>query len=69
LALRQKVNILQELKKRGYNTYRIRKENLLAQSTISDLNNDLVRMDARVIDRLCSLIGCQPGDLIEYVPD
>ncbi|MCL2310949.1 MAG: helix-turn-helix transcriptional regulator [Firmicutes bacterium] len=69
MALRQKVNILQELKKRGYNTYRIRKENLLAQSTISDLNNDLVRMDARVIDRLCSLIGCQPGDLIEYVPD
>lgn len=26
-------------------------------------------LNARSIDRLCALLDCQPGDLMEYVPD
>lgn len=30
-------------------------------------NNELVRTDT--INELCALLKCQPGDLMEYVPD
>lgn len=29
--------------------------------------NEPVRMD--IIDRLCEYLDCQPGDLIEYIPN
>lgn len=27
------------------------------------------RIDVSVINRICAALNCQPGDLIEYVPD
>lgn len=30
-------------------------------------NNELIRSDT--INQLCKLLGCQPGDILEYVPD
>lgn len=30
-------------------------------------NNEYVALS--VIDRLCEVLNCQPGDLIEYVPE
>ncbi|MEN6460810.1 MAG: helix-turn-helix transcriptional regulator [Syntrophomonas sp.] len=32
-------------------------------------NNTITRMDLSVLDRLCVALNCQPGDLLEYVPD
>ncbi len=29
----------------------------------------LQRLDIGVLDRLCASLNCQPGDLIEYLPD
>ncbi len=31
-------------------------------------NNSITRMDLSVLDRLCTALDCQPGDLLEYVP-
>ncbi len=63
--LKYKIDIMEQLKSKGYTTYRIRKENLLAQSTITKLNNGIV-VSNDVIDVLCRLLNCQPGDLLEY---
>lgn len=30
-------------------------------------NRELIRSDT--IDQLCRLLNCQPGDIMEYVPD
>ena len=30
-------------------------------------NGELIRSDT--IDQLCRLLSCQPGDIMEYVPD
>ena len=27
------------------------------------------RVNTDTIDRLCALLGCQPGDILEYTPD
>jgi putative transcriptional regulator len=26
-------------------------------------------LDYRTVNKLCALLNCQPGDLMEYVPD
>lgn len=57
------------LKEKGYTTYRIRKEKLLGQATLTALRNGTGGLDAKTLDRLCCVLGCQPGDLMEYVPD
>ena len=68
MPLRFKINILDALKEKGYTTYTLRKENLLSQSTIQKLRtgNGLAWEN---IERLCALLECQPGDLIEYAKE
>ena len=63
-----KIDILHELQEMGYSTYRIRKENLLSQSTITKLNQGEM-IGINVLERVCSLLDMQPGNIIKYVPD
>lgn len=63
-----KMDILQSLREAGYSTYKIRKENLLAQSTLQKLRNG-EPISWENIEAICRLLNCQPGDIIEYVND
>lgn len=68
MPLRYKINILAALKETGYNTNRIRTEGLFSQSTLQKLREGK-GLSWENIERLCALLECQPGDLIEYVPE
>ena len=57
------------LKEKGYSTYRIRQEKLIGQGTLTALRNGTGGLDAKTMDRLCTVLGCQPGDLMEHVPE
>lgn len=57
------------LKEKGYSTYRIRQEKLIGQGTLSAIKNGTGGLDAKTIARLCEVLECQPGDLMEYVKD
>ena len=57
------------LKERGYTTYRIRKEGLLGQSTLTAIKNGKGGLTEKSIDKLCQVLKCQPGDLMEYIED
>ena len=68
MAIRYKVDILAELKKKGYSSTRIREEKLIGQSYLQQLRRgELVSW--KTLDTICSLLECQPGDLIEYVEE
>jgi len=68
MPLQFKIDILETLKEKGYSSYTLRKENILSQSTIQKLREGKgLAWDN--IERLCMLLDCQPGDLIEYVKD
>ena len=68
MPLRFKIDIVEALKAKGYNTNRIRKEKLLSESTMTKLRrNEGVSWEN--IETICKLLGCQPGDIIEYVED
>lgn len=32
-------------------------------------NGKVTRVDTTVLDRICSALNCQPGDLITHIPD
>ena len=57
------------LKEKGYSSYRLRKEKLISQSVLQKLRTGEGIIDSRTINRLCSLLDCQPGDIMEYVPE
>jgi putative transcriptional regulator len=61
--------LFQMLKEKGWNTTRIRKENLLGQRTMTALRHGTGGLDHRSIAKLCKALDCQPGDLMEYVDE
>lgn len=68
MPLQYKIDILPALKEKGYNTNRLRQDKLLSESTIQKLREK--KSVAWVnIETICKLLQCQPGDILEYVPD
>lgn len=66
--IRYKCNIIELLKDKGYSTYRIKEEKTFNQSQLQQLRtNKLVTQET--LNKLCYLLHCQPGDLLEYIPD
>lgn len=42
----------------------------LARNTVTELYYDRAKMVAfETLDKLCGALNCQPGDLIEYLPE
>ena len=66
MAIRYKVDVMAALKEKGYSSTKIREEKLIGQSYLQQLRHgELVSW--KTLDTICSLLGCQPGDLIEFV--
>lgn len=65
MPLKYRIDVLAALKSAGYTTYRLQKDKLLSQSTIQALRDGLPISWAN-IENLCSLLKCQPGDIIIY---
>lgn len=68
MPVKYKFDVLRKLKERGYNTTRLRNEKLLAEGVIQSLREGKAISFANVA-KLCELLECQPGDILEYVPD
>ena len=66
--IRYKKDLLAALKNAGYNTNRLRKEKLLAEGVLQSLREGKY-ISLQNIDKICCLLDCQPGDLVEYVKD
>ena len=68
MQISYKIDILAALKDRGFTTYKIRKDRLLAESTVQALRRgELISLEN--IARICSMLQCQPGDILEYAED
>lgn len=60
--------LLDQMKIKELTTYKIRKYNIISQSALSAIQHGgNITMDT--LDRLCAALDCQPGDLLEYIPD
>ena len=53
---------------KGITTHTIRKNKYVGEATIQSMRKGQpIRMS--VLCRLCYLLECQPGDIMEYIPD
>lgn len=75
MPIKYKIDVLDELKKKGYSTYRIRREKIFGEATIQTLRSS--KPDSRsakpiswdILAKLCTLLNCQPGDIIYFEDD
>lgn len=66
--IQYKINIIDAFKNAGFSSYKIRQEKLLGQATLQKIRqNELVSWEN--INTICSLLNCQPGDILEHIPD
>ncbi len=68
MAIRYKVDVMAELKKKGYSSTKIREDKLIGQSYLQQLRHQEL-VSWKTIDTICALLDCQVGDLVEYVKD
>ena len=56
------------MQKNGVTSYTMKKDNIIGQATYKKIigGGDI---DTRTIAKLCALLECQPGDILEYEPD
>ena len=66
--LRYKFDVLASFKVIGYTSYKLRKEKVFGEATIQQLRNG-EKVSWANLETLCKYLKCQPGDVIEYVPD
>ena len=66
MALQYKIDVIAALKDAGYNSNRIRKEKIMGESMLQKIRSGQM-VSWAVLETLCQLLNCQPGDFIEYV--
>ena len=66
MPIQWRVDPVALLKEHGYNSHRIRQENIFGQQTYSNLRQ-LKPVSFDALGKICELTGKQPGKLIEYV--
>lgn len=62
-------NVLEKLKELGISTYSLTKKYKVPAATVQKLRAGDTSITLVTLDRLCGLLGCQPGDLLQWVPD
>lgn len=63
-----KINVLAELKEKGYSPSVLRKEKIMGEETIQRLRHQK-SVSYGVLAKLCKMLDCQPGDILEYIDD
>ena len=63
-----KVDVLEMLKNAGYSSYRLRKEKIIGESMMQKIRNGEL-MSWETLSRVCDLLNCQPGDMLEFIKE
>ncbi|WP_243107428.1 MULTISPECIES: helix-turn-helix domain-containing protein [Anaerotruncus] len=57
------------LREKGLTMYSLRKDQVVGVATLEKMRKGEGHVDTRSLENLCKYLHCQPGDLMEYVPD
>lgn len=66
--IRYKIDILSALRENGYTSYKLINDKIISSATVQKLRKGEVTY-GKNLNLLCTLLNCQPGDILEYVPD
>ena len=65
MGLEYKCDILEKLKAAGYSTDKMRQKKYLSESVIQHIRAG-DRISWSSLERICSMLNCQPGDVLVY---
>ena len=68
MAIIYKIDVLQELKNKGFSTYKLRKDKIFGEATLQQFRNGEI-VSTACLSKLCELLCCQPGDVLQYVEE
>ena len=60
--------LLKKMDEQGITSYTLKKDNIIGQATFKKIKEG-GDIDTRTISKLCKLLNCQPGDILEYVEE
>ena len=63
MPIKYKIDVLKELKEKGYSSTRLRKEKILGEATIQRLRHNK-SVSFEVISKLCGLLDCNVEDIL-----
>lgn len=66
MSFKWKADVLDLLKRKGYNTGRIRKERLISEAMLQKIRNGEM-VSWATLDTICKLLDCQISDIIEHI--
>ena len=66
--IKYKIDIMQALRDAGFTTTQLRRKKLIGEGSLTIIRSGRIA-NPPVINNLCAMLNCQPGDLLEYVPD
>lgn len=61
-------DVFNQLKEAGYNTSRIRRENVIPEGTLQNIREGKL-VNLKTIDTICKITGKKIEDIIEYIGD
>lgn len=68
MPIKYKIDVLAALKEKGYSSYKLRQNKIFGERTIQKIRDGEI-VTADNIAKLCELLHCQVGDLLEYKPE
>lgn len=73
MAIIYKIDVLAELKLKGYSSYVLMNkekmgDNYIGQRQIQQIRDGEI-ISTACLNKLCKLLDCQPGDILEYVEE
>lgn len=61
--------LLALLEEKNISIYKLKSDKVIGTATIDKLRKGIGHIDTRSINAICEYLNCQPGDIMEYVPD
>ena len=68
MSIRYKGDIMGALREKGFSSTALRKEKIFGEKTMQDFRTN-AEIPYKTLNKLCEILHCQPGDIMEYVPD
>jgi len=54
---------------RGMTMYTLRRDKVIGTATLEKMRKAEGHVDTRSLESLCAYLKCQPGDIMEYIPE
>ena len=65
MSVRYKMDVLTAIKEKGYSSYKIRTCKICGEATLQKIRKG-EPVSWEVLGKICALLDCQPGDILEY---